>query len=253
MSSKSLHRGRAIFSVSLVSGIALLLAAQGALRAASAFPCFKTEEIRVVWPESMARPVERYRLRPPQSIFQLNLGAIGRSLEGRYPNAELDSIRRVLPNRLEATFKPRQVIAQVKGDRYYPVNDQGIIAAAGQIGPWPDAPVFFPEAWRGSGRVGQKIGGPSFVAVAQILKAASRAKGIGGHSVASIRSRGTDLSVLLDSGQEIRFSRDDLQVQWTRLLELLSQKREIVEQARYIDLRFEDPVIGAEPLSGKKR
>ena len=247
------QRRNTILSVSLVSGVALFLAAQGVAHSVIFAPIFQVKEMEVQWPQEMKRPIERYRLVPATSIFLLDLGNVSQVLGYRYPVAEVEAVRRILPNRIVATLRPRTVLAQVRADRYYPVADEGTIVAAGQPGPWPHLPIVTLDDVKGPFRVGDTIGRPSFWRISELLAAIRRQGGINGHGASHVKTRKGDLILLLDSGVEIRFDADHLESGWLHLMELAAQRGDVLDQARYLDFRFEDPVIGRDEKNAAHR
>lgn len=235
---------RGILSVSFASGLVLFLAAQGILRPVLSSPAFAVKEVETVWPKDLKVPPQRYRIQPPASIFQINLQAVANALKKQYPAVEVEAVRRILPNRLVAVLRPKQAVAQLRqGPQYYPVSDDGTVLLKAQNSPWPNLPILFLEGPLGSGRVGSRVQSASFERAMELLSA-SRARGsLGGHGVGSIRSQGQVLSLFLDSGLEIRFDSRGLESGWRRLLALVAQRPGVLEGGKYLDLRFEDPVL----------
>ncbi len=232
-------------SVSLASGLFLFLGVQGAFDAFVSALSFQVQELQVSWPKELKRPLERYRLLSPTSIFRLDLKSVVQALEKRHPTAEVESIRRVFPNRVEAFLRPKPVVAQVRASqRYYPVTEEGTVLSVGQPNPWPHLSIIYLEGQQGSFRIGATLKYPGFYQASELLKAIHRQGGLAGHRVSSIRLKGRDLFLFLDSGLELRFNRDRLLAGWQQLGQLLGQKPRLLTEARYLDLRFEDPVIG---------
>ncbi|MBI3333635.1 MAG: hypothetical protein HYZ93_06050 [Candidatus Omnitrophica bacterium] len=242
-------RPAAILSVNLLSGVVILLAAHGIVRSVLSAPRFRVDQLEVSWGGAGAAPsnvpAERYRLLPPRSIFQVDLAAVAGALQRRYPAAELEEVRRILPNRLVATLRPRRVVAQLRAaGRYYAVSQDGTVVAVGQPSPWPHLPILLLEDLKGPFRVGQTLDHPSFWGACELLAMIRRQGGVAGHALNSIRGQRQALTATLDSGLEIRFSADQMDAEWQRLMELIAQKGDLLGQARYLDVRFEDPVIG---------
>ena len=130
----SARRGR-IFSVSLLSGVAFLFAAQGAVSSLLSLRTFQVNEVEVIWPAQM-HPPQRYRLRPAASIFRLDLEAVRQALQKEQPTVEIQEVRKVFPNRLVALVRFRRKIAQVRiGKTYYPVSEDGVVTAGGGTAP----------------------------------------------------------------------------------------------------------------------
>jgi len=234
-----------LFSVSLLSVVVTFLGVQGTYQAIASSPHFLVKEIDLVWPKEFSRPVERYRMNPAASIFRVDLTALAAILARQDPAAEVISIRRVLPNRLTATMQLKRPVAQLRTwDRYYPVSPEGRILLAGQPAPLAHLPILFMEGTRRSYRLGETFEHPKFPSACKLLQGVLRQGGIARRTINSVRSRGEDLILLLDSGLEIRFNSGRLESEWFRLGDLITQKPEMLDRAQYIDLRFGNPVIG---------
>ncbi len=245
---KGTKKGAALFSVSILSGAVLLLCLHSGVMAMLGSSRFLVQEIELQWPASMKRPPEHYRLRPARSIFNVDLRGIEKSVQGMFPTAEVLAVERRLPNHLIVRMNPRQVVAQIKLERFYPVSEQAVVVGAGRPTPWPNLPILSLEGVRGPLTVGGSFKNEDFQEVCSLLAAVGRLGGIFGHRAASVRTVRRDMILSLDSGTEIRFNIERLRRGWEQLTELMLQKRQLVEQARYIDLRFEDPVVS----EGKK-
>ena len=250
-----LERRRTLLSVSLFSGLFLLWGINGAIGAFQSVPGFKVSLIEVRWPsafgsaqgwpEGMKVP-NYFRIIPPTSIFKIHLEAVSRALQQQFPTAEVEQVQRILPNRLIATMRPRNIIAQVYSQAgYFPVSDDGVVVGQTQAAIFPRLPVLFLQGVQGPYQIGQALGGAGFWAASELLTAIDRQGGIRGHRVAVVKVDEKNLLIFLDSGLEIRFAQDQLSSEWQRLWELVAQHWETLRKARYVDLRFEDPVIGS--------
>lgn len=243
----SLSRRGAFLSVSVVSGLALVIAVQGITDDFLSSPLFVVREIQVVWLDQGADRPDRFRLRPATSVFRIDLGALSRAFQRRYPTVEVQEIHRFLPNRLVAQMRPRQVIAQMKsGGRYFSVSDDGTIVSKGQPTPMPGLPLLVLEGQEQGGalQLGRSIADPDFWRAAAVLTGWRRSKAVAGWAVKSVQVKGADLFLLLETGPEIRFASDRFAEGWRRLAELMARRPDVLETAGYMDLRFEDPVIG---------
>ena len=239
------RRGVLLLSVSFLSGIALLAAGQGAVDDFLSHPVFLVREIEVQWPQGIPARSPRFRLNPPTSIFRVDLKALSTNFQRRFPTVEVEDIRRVLPNRLVAVMRLRKVVGQVNLSRSYaPVSDDGIVIGPGLSTPRPDLPVLTLSGLQGPLLVGRALDCPSFWKASELLATLHRDGGIAGHRVLSLRVEGENLFIGLDSGTEIRFSGNHLSDAWQQLAGVVSRRPDVLTQAGYIDLRFEDPVIG---------
>ena len=250
-STESSHRRGMLLSVSLASGAALLCALQAAAVPFFTAPHFTVQEIEVRWPAEMKRPTEHYRLSRPTSIFQVDLTAVAQALQKTHPGVAVDAVRRILPDRLVAMLRPLKVIAQIRTDCYYPVSREGIVVGVGQTARWTGLPLLSPEGIRRPYRVGEIVNYPGFWQSSELLSAIQRQGGLAGHHVAGIRSRSEEFSVFLDNGLEIRWASERLWPAWQQLTDLLAQKPDLIETSRYLDLRFDDPIIGRQSRAKK--
>ena len=246
-------RGAIFFSLSLASGMFVFVMMQATAHSIIFSPIFQVRELEVQWPQQLKRPADRYRMVPSISIFQVDLQRVSDLLHAKYPVAEVDAVRRVLPNRLVATLRTRETLAQVRSDRfYYPVSEEGVIIGAGQAAPYPNLPILYIDGLHGALKIGGNFEDPVFWRAAELL-GALRQGGIAGHRVGSLRSSRTELTLYLDSGVEIRFAADRVSLGWQQLTDLCLQKRKILDEAIYIDLRFQDPVISYAKTNDKTK
>ena len=249
----SSRRGVLLLSVSFLSGIALLMATQGLADDFLSHPVFVVREIEVQWPRGIPARSPRFRLNPPTSIFRVDLKALSTNFQRRFPAVEVESIRRLLPNRLVATMRLRKVVGQVNlAKAYAPVSDDGILIGPGLAAPRPNLPILILSGLKGPLRVGRSLDCPSFWKASELLATLHRDGGIAGHRVMSVRVEGEELFLLLDSGTEIRFAGTHLAVAWQQLAGVVNRRPDVLNQAGYIDLRFGDPVIGEKPKEKSK-
>jgi len=222
------------------------MAAQSAADQFLLNPAFLVREVEVRWQDGSRSRPDRFRLNPPTSVFRIDLKALSNAFQRRYPAAEVEHVERILPNRLRATLRTRHLVGQVQaGGLYFAVSDDGVVTSTGSAGPRSGLPLLQLEGLRRSLRVGDALENPGFWKAAELLATLRRGGGIAGQRVRSVRVSGQDLFLTLESGAEIRFSVDRLPNGWQLLAGLLAQRPHVLLQANYIDLRFEDPVIGS--------
>jgi len=253
MGKKRTGRGALLLSVSFISGIALLIAAQGAVDEFLSHPAFLVREVEVQWPAGTPAHSPRFRLNPPTSVFRVDLKALATSFQRKFPSLEVENIRRLLPNRLVATMRQRKIVGQVKvAGAYAPVSDDGILVYPASAAPRPGLPVLILEGARGPLRVGRSMDSPSFWKASELMCTLQRDGGIAGHKVTEVRVEGDGLFVRLESGAEIRFAGNHLATGWQQLAGLVGRSPGLLNEARYVDLRFGDPVIGEKSKHEKR-
>ncbi|MBI1952606.1 MAG: hypothetical protein HYS41_00590 [Candidatus Omnitrophica bacterium] len=243
MSLKGSRRG-AILSVSLVSGAALFLAFQGVVRAALQASVFRVDEVEAAFSLDPRIPARRYRLTPPTSIFHLDLRAVHKVLQARHPTMEVEEVRRLLPNRLQARLVPRKPAAQLAaGSGYYLVSDEGVVLTSARPVAWPHQVVVSLEVMKGTFRVGQAVRSPSLFQAMEVLGRVRARGGLAGHGLNLLEVKAGQMNLFLDSGLEVRLNSRHPEIGLDRLAQLLERQDPLLEGARYVDLRFSDPVI----------
>ncbi|MCM8812220.1 MAG: cell division protein FtsQ/DivIB [Candidatus Omnitrophica bacterium] len=236
--------GVKLFSMSMISGLLLFIAVPMGLKTISSHPRFLVREAEIHWPDTMKKPVERYKITPVISIFEGDLREIGAAFQSRFPTAQVTQVIRCFPNRIVVQMQPRQIVAQVQAGRFYPVSEEGVIVAEGRSTPWQNLPIFHADGLKGKRlSVSQTIENPAYQQTFEILAAIQRLRGVAGRTAAAAYCREPDILIALNNGTEIRFHAEKVRRGWEQLTELLIQKREMIMQAKYIDLRFDDPVI----------
>lgn len=249
VSSKSL-----LLSVSFLSGLGLLMAAQSAADHFFSHPAFLVREVEVRWPEGVSAQPTRFRLQPAVSVFSVELGALSRAFRQLYPTADVERVDRILPNRVVAVLHPRQVVAQLfTGRKYIPVSDDGHVIGRSSSRPFPALPVLLLERVSEPLALGQDLDPFGFWKASELLATFHRDHGVAGLGAAKLTVRGQDLFVDLENGCQLRFGSDRLGDGWRQLWELIVRRRDLLNQVQYVDLRYPDPVIGEKNKKAKTR
>lgn len=247
-------RKKLLFSVSFLSGVAIWAGVQGAADSFLSHPSFLVHQVEVTWPKGEKGGPTHFRLTPPTSIFRVELNSLRHAFQRRYPIADVVRVERVFPNRVRAVIRPRHVVAQIKaGGSFHLVSDDGMVVSSGSSSPRAGLPVLLLEEVRGPLHSGGNLAGAGFWRVADLLAALRRDGGIAGRRVSMIRVAAGDLFLSLEQGPEVRFSTDRVSAGWRRLAGLIAQRPQVLTEARYVDLRFADPVIGSETADKKPR
>ena len=240
---------------SLLLGLLIFVGIQTAVQKFILRPEFLVREIEIHWVGEQDPGPSRFRLNPPTSVFRIDLNALQKAFQQRYPISEVRKVERQLPNRIIATMRKRQVVAQVSsGGAYYPVSDDGLVVARGARAPYDRLPILSADGFNGgSFTPGDPLGMDGFWKAIELLQTLRRSQGLANHAVSRIRLTGTDIFVSLDTGVEVRFSSDSLKEGWHRLAGVISQRPELLTDAQYLDMRFQDPVIGEKPAALKRK
>lgn len=234
--------------LSLLFVLALLaVAVWGARRGAERFvsaEVFKVGEVEVAWLGTERPMTTRLRLSPAVSVFSVDLNAVHRTLQEEYPAHEVQVVRRIFPNRVVAFMRQRQALAQIRSSAgYHPVSSDGTVVDEGRDAPVAHLPVLHLKGVDRDLRVGETVSVPSFWAAVELLRVLDRQGGLAGRRPVRVEAGYRDIFLWLDSGPELRFTMADLGAGWQRLGNLLAVRPGLLDEARYVDLRYEDPVV----------
>lgn len=181
-----------------------------------------------------------------QSLWDVDLQRLSAQLQKQKPALKSVRVTRQLPNTLRVSAIPRIPVAQVRLDRWYPVDRDGFILPE----PSQDA---YPRLVQLSGldRSVLKPGrsyedGPLPLAL-RVAEKTRRAPALVSRRVVEINVADPEqIWFVLDSEMEVRCgSEAELDAHLTRLkhaFRALAKRRELM--VRYIDVRFEEPVVG---------
>ncbi|MBU1006896.1 MAG: cell division protein FtsQ/DivIB [Candidatus Omnitrophica bacterium] len=183
------------------------------------------------------------------NIFSIDLNEFRDKVEKAHTEFKDVVVKRVLPGRLMIEAEMREPIAQIRSDRYYFVDAEGVLLPDVKNFPDPDLPVIF-----GIGINLAKVKPYNFTSLERegVDKALSIITGIRNiESLKELKIKSVDvtdsgnLSFFLErSNVEIKIGNSDFNKRLMVLETLLEQVISDIDNFKYIDLRFEDPIIG---------
>ena len=192
-----------------------------------------------------------YRLPSPLHLWQADLAGLAAAIRREHPQLETVVVHRQLPNRLVAEVPLREPIGQLRGRRFYLVAADGMVLTPGSPAAWEGLPVLLLGSRTAAYQPGQSCAIPELRHAAAVLREVQRSKALGAHRVSAVRmapappEATSDLiTLVLDNGLELRTTAGDLAPRLARLGELLRTKGPEMAQAQYVDLRFDDLVVG---------
>ncbi|NQV04280.1 MAG: hypothetical protein HQ532_02175 [Candidatus Omnitrophica bacterium] len=183
------------------------------------------------------------------NIFLIDLDEFKRRVETSHTEYKDVVVRRILPNKLIIEAQLRKPIAQIRSDRYYFVDKEGALLPDVKNFPDPDLPII-----SGIGVNLAKVKPYNFTKLERdrIGKALGIIKGMRDiEELEALKLKSVDvtdpgnLSFFLErSNVEIKIGNSDFEKRLRVLATLLEQVGSDVDSFMYIDLRFEDPIIG---------
>jgi len=183
------------------------------------------------------------------NIFFLNLNALKGRIEFLHPEFKDIVIRRLLPNKLIVHGKLRKSVAQIHSDRYYLVDDEGTILPNAKNFPEAELPIIsgiginlaktpmsdFSKFQKD--KLGKAL---ELINETLINEELSEYK----LKLIDVTDPGNVSFFLTSANIEIKIGNTDFRKRLEVLSTVLEQMNSDIDSFRYIDLRFEDPIIG---------
>jgi cell division septal protein FtsQ len=209
---------------------------------------FQLREVKIlnlgtVTPEQAFRFCE---LEPNENLITLDLGAIQQVIKRKHPEFKEVRVSRVLPNRVEVLLKRRTPVAQVLFSNYVQVDKDLVILPASAAVPFKNLTVIegssLPRAGLVVGAVIQDERTKKAIKLADLVK---RSNLLRRHLLTKVDiADPRNISLYVDTSIEIRIGDSHI----LDRLKLLDQTLKTLEldrtKIRYIDLRFDDVVVG---------
>lgn len=211
-------------------------------------PVFQLEEVKILnagtWTQQQA--FQFCELRRGENLIQLDLVGVQQVIKRRHPEFKDVRVRRVLPNSVEVILKRRTPAAQVAYARFVQIDRDFLILPGSSPTPFKNLTIIegAPVPRRGL-LVGVTIDDVWTRKALKIMELVKQSKILRKHVLSKIDIRDPkSISLFVDSDIEIKMGRDHLMEK----LQLLDQTLKSVEldasKIRYIDLRFDDVVVG---------
>lgn len=231
--------------LSVLTVVVLCLAVYGFARES---PAFKLREVRVLNTGTMtSQQAFRFcELQPGESLLELDLVGIQKVIKRKHPEYKDVLVRRVLPDRIEVELRRRTPVAQVSLSRYVQIDKDRVVLPGSSATPFKNLTIIegsvLPRAGLFVGTVLADEGTQKAVQISELIKRTKilRQRTLERISVTDRRN----LSLYLDGGVEIRLG----DAHYVERLKILDQTLKTVDldprKTEYIDLRFDDLVIG---------
>lgn len=209
----------------------------------------KTVEIRDTFLDQKSITIVKSRLMNTykgKSVFSLNLKGIAGALQNSYPDAKDIVVRIALPDKLVVSLKLRKAVCIVKSDRIlYPVDEDGVIlppldpALATWIPTVEGISVKYADRKAGS------IQTPALKAAIGLLRNIKDVKTVADYGIENIDMRDPgNIIFYLKNGIEVRIGGEHFKERLGLLAKTMKDPRLALDRIKYIDLRFDDAVIG---------
>ncbi len=183
------------------------------------------------------------------NIFFMDLKKLKKGIESTHVELKDVVVRRLLPNKLIVNAVLRKPIAQIRSDRYYFVDEEGVILPDVKNFADPGFPIIRGvvtnlakvQASKFSGFEKENIGKAlGLIKKINSIPALSRYK----LKLVDIADPGNFSFYFDEEGVEIKIGNSDFSNRLKILTTVLDQIGKDIGEFKYIDLRFEDPIVG---------
>lgn len=180
-----------------------------------------------------------------KSIFSVDLGRLQRNLIGKYPQMAQVNITKKFPNTILVLAKKRAPFARVYiQNKTFLIDDQGVVLF-GSPENGEEFPLISGISSHRRITTGSLLGGERTLVALNVIKEFQ-----GNHTLSSYALKKVvvdnlkEVNCHLSSGLKIIVDKNDIKRRMDTLAFVLARNRLDVDQVKYIDLRFRDPVLG---------
>lgn len=186
------------------------------------------------------RVLNAYKAR---NVFDINLKHIARFIQDSYGDVRDVVVGIRLPDKLVISLKLRRPVALVKSGKFYPVDEDGVVLpGSGRVDALNDLPIIDGVDIK---RAGSLSSYRSLNLALKLLGEIRLVRSLSGLGVATISVYDpANLSFSLKNGVEIRVGEENFKERLKLLDSALRDPRLVLDNIKYIDVRFKDIIIG---------
>ncbi len=211
-------------------------------------PTFELQEVKILNIGSMnqAQSFEFCELKPGENLITLDLVNVQQMIKRKHPEFKEVRVRRVLPNRVEVVLKRRTPIAQVAFSRFVQIDKDLVVLPGSATAAFRNLTVIDGAVGPRQGLfVGVKLTDRATVKAVKLMDVVKRSGVLRKSTLTKIDiADPKNFSLYVDNDIEIKIGESH----FIERLKILGQTLRTVEldrnKIRYIDLRFDDVVIG---------
>lgn len=204
------------------------------------FDCFKIKDIVISEGE-----VNEFFYLKDHNIFEIDLRKESRYISQIYPTYKRIRLIRVLPNRLFIDFIRRRPLAYIKLYRYFCIDEEQVLFDVPDGFKEEDLPIILGLETKIFGpKVGEEYDIKELSIALNIIKELRRNRVLKDYRLKIINlAKPTEISLFLEGGLELKVGQHDIKNKINILNTLFTQMKKELDNIKYIDLRFKEPVI----------
>lgn len=180
-----------------------------------------------------------------KNIFRIDIKAIAKNIEPKYPDASSIIVKRVLPDKLLVDLKFRKPVALLGNGQVYPIDREGVILVNINSMKLKDFPIIKGIDPRLAGKPHKKNESKNLLLALDLLDEIKRARFLEKYSV-HIVDAGDIKSMsfyLGENGPVVIIGHEDFKDRLNILKDTLRDPRLVLDKINYIDIRFKDVAI----------
>lgn len=209
---------------------------------------FQLEQVRILNIGSMT-PEQSFKfaeLKPGENLIQLDLVGVQQVIRRNHPEFKEVKVRRVLPNRVEILLKRRTPVAQLAYSRYVQVDKDLVMLPGSSTAPFRNLTIIQGAPLpRGGLTVGAMVTDAATQKALRLMEVIKRSNILKKHVLTKIDiADPRNLTLIVDGSVEIRIGNSHLIERLKILDQTLKTQGLDPAKVRYIDLRFDDVVVG---------
>lgn len=177
-----------------------------------------------------------------QNIFKIPLKFISQSIKSSYADVKDIAVKIALPDRIVIEAKLRRPIAVVHNIKYYPIDEEGVVLPPLAM---KDAAKDLPVINGVDLKYGRKGTSRNLKLAMELIKSIKQSRYMSDYPPVAINAADPrNMSFYLASGLEVKIGSENFAGRLETLSRTLKDPRLIIDRIKYIDVRFEDVVIG---------
>ncbi len=211
-------------------------------------PTFELQSVRILNMGTMTsdQAFKFSELRPGENLIHLNLVNVQQVIKRNHPEFKEVRVRRVLPNRVEILLKRRTPVAQAAFSRFVQIDKDRVVLPGSSPAPFRNLVVIEGSPLPKTGLfVGTTLDDSATQKALWLMEAVKRSGVLKKRTLAKIDiADPKNFSLFVNNGIEIKIGSNHF-IERLKILDQTLKTLDLNEnKIRYIDLRFDDVVVG---------
>lgn len=180
-----------------------------------------------------------------ENIFAFNIASATEEILAGHTELKSMRIAREFPDRLALKMGPRRPVAQVGEMSFFLVDDEGVILTELRDSISEDLPIISGAGWRLFHKIGQKENSLRMQRALALLESIGESDFLKRHTLTKVDvSDYRNISFFIEDGLEVKIGHSNFKERVGQLDKALDGMAINRDEIKYIDLRFDDVVLG---------